>query len=116
MPLRVSLVPPDLEITTVSVVAKRPCSVASTRSMPSGSVLSKKWGRSLSWLVPSASATSSGPSAEPPMPMVKMSVKAPPWPTIFPVCTSRANASTLATTSRISLRSSVGARRASRSQ
>jgi hypothetical protein len=49
IPLRVSFVPPDFEITTVSV-AGRPPSVAaireSSRAMPSGSVLSKKNGRS----------------------------------------------------------------------
>src|SRR5438270_564657 len=42
MPLRVSLVPPDFEITMVSVSSRCPSSRASTRSNPSGSVLSQK--------------------------------------------------------------------------
>ena len=41
----------------------------STRSKPSGSVLSRKCGRMRSARPPSASATSCGPSAEPPMPI-----------------------------------------------
>ena len=67
MPLRVSGVPPDLEMTTTRVSASGSCS--STRSMPSGSVLSRK--RMAKPLPGSASATSSGPKAEPPMPMTK---------------------------------------------
>ena len=78
MPLRVSFVPPDLEITTVSVAARPPSVAAiraSSRAMPSGSVLSKKNGRSGSRGEPSASATNCGPSAEPPMPMTRRFVK-----------------------------------------
>ena len=78
IPLRVSFVPPDFEITTVSV-AGRPPSVAaireSSRARPSGSVLSKKNGRSGSRGEPSASATNCGPSAEPPMPTTRRFVK-----------------------------------------
>ncbi len=47
----------------------------SSRSMPSGSVLSKKNGRSGSRGEPSASATNCGPSAEPPMPTTRRFVK-----------------------------------------
>ena len=45
MPLRVSGVPPLLEVTTQSVSPSRPGQASSMRAMPSGSVLSKKWTR-----------------------------------------------------------------------
>ncbi len=53
MPLRVSFVPPDFEMTTVSVLATPPAAPirSITRAMPSGSVLSKKCGVSLSFAV-----------------------------------------------------------------
>ena len=43
MPLRVSTVPPDFEITTTSVCAELAAEPVEHESMPSGSVLSKKW-------------------------------------------------------------------------
>ena len=67
MPLRVSGVPPDLEMTTTSVSSSGRDS--STLYMPSGSVLSRK--NMSSPAAGMASATSSGPRAEPPMPMTR---------------------------------------------
>ena len=62
MPLRVSLVPPDLEMMMQSVLFKSLPIVAKTRSIPSGSVLSKKYGFSLSVRgSPKAWATNCGP-------------------------------------------------------
>jgi len=75
MPLRVSGVPPDLETTSTSVLLSLPFKPRSVRAMPSGSVLSRKWTRISSLLVPKQSATSCGPSAEPPMPTSSRSVK-----------------------------------------
>ncbi len=67
--MRVSGVPPLLEATTQSVSRSRPPSRRSTRSIPSGSVLSMKSTRSLSVAgSPSASATNIGPRADPPIP------------------------------------------------
>ncbi len=117
MPLRVSFVPPDFEITTVSVSPNFPWSASSTRSMPSGSVLSMKHGFKRSRDEPSAAATNSGPSAEPPMPMTSRREKFPAAPRTRPWCTSAANclmAVTVSTTARVMV--SSGARDASRSQ
>ena len=61
MPLRVSLVPPLLEMTTVRVRARPSPMASKTRSMPSGSVLSRKNGRIRSPAEPSASAHELGP-------------------------------------------------------
>ena len=90
MPLRVSTVPPDLEITTTSVRLSWPPISFSTRSMPSGSVLSKKWTRIRSrppLSRPSAELTNCGPSAEPPMPTTSSSRNFPAGPAISPLCT-----------------------------
>ena len=71
-----------------------PSSRSSTRAMPSGSVLSMKWTAILSVPgSPSASATNSGPSAEPPMPIESNCVNLPAFGgLISPACTSAANA------------------------
>ncbi len=105
IPLRVSFVPPDFEITTVSV-SGRPPSVAamreSSRAMPSGSVLSKKNGRSGSRGEPSASATNCGPSAEPPIPTARRFVKRPAFSgATRPAWTAEANSSIRASVPRI---------------
>ena len=61
--------PPDLEITRLSVFPNPAPIARCVRSIPSGSVLSRKNTRILSSAAPSASAASCGPRAEPPMPI-----------------------------------------------
>lgn len=91
IPLRVSGVPPDLEMTTASVSPSCPSSAASVRSIPSGSVLSKKNSCILSFLGhPSASATNCGPRAEPPMPMTRQFLNLPVAPVMLPLCAAAA--------------------------
>ncbi len=94
MPLRVSTVPPDFEITTTRVRRSWLPISFRTRSIPSGSVLSKKWTRILSrpalrrlsaWL------TNCGPSAEPPMPITSSSRNFPAGPEISPLWIFAAN-------------------------
>ena len=71
IPLRVSFVPPDFEMTITSVSSRASFNFPHTRSKPSGSVLSKKNASIGSLAFPRASATNWGPSAEPPIPMSK---------------------------------------------
>ena len=118
IPLAASGVPPDLEITSTKVVLRRSPKRSSTKSMPSGSELSIKlilrgtsaWAR--------ACATNCGPSAEPPIPMDKISVNfgaVGGW--MFPVWTFWVNSSMRSRVSVISLRNSfVGASSGDRSQ
>src|SRR5438876_559434 len=81
----VSFVPPDLETTTTSVWGRRSSSLSKTRSNPSGSVLSKKKMSIGSRADPSASATSCGPSAEPPIPISSTCLNRSPFSAaIFP--------------------------------
>ena len=70
IPLRVSLVPPDFEMTIQSVLSRFDLTLSITLSIPSGSVLSKNhiFMRSFFGL-PSACETNCGPKADPPMPM-----------------------------------------------
>ena len=118
MPLRGSGVEPDLEMTSTSVDLSFEPRWSRTRRMPSGSVLSRKCILSLSRRTPSASATSSGPRADPPMPMESTSVKrAAEGGVISLAWTARANAFTSPMVRAISLvSSSVGARCGARSQ
>ena len=118
MPLRDSLVPPDLEMTTTSVRPRLPPIWARTFSMPSGSVLSKKCGRIGFSGVQSASATSCGPSADPPMPTTRRSVNfSPVAERIFPAWTAAAKFKIDFSVERIaSFSSLVGASEALRSQ
>ena len=119
MPLRVSFVPPDFEITTDErVLAGRRRFSSRTRSKPSGSVLSKKKMSIGSRAEPSASAMNCGPSAEPPMPMSRTCSNGLPFgAAIRPTCTSAANFLIRSFVSSISARSSsLGASCGSRSQ
>ena len=115
IPLRVSGVPPDFEITSTSVSASS--SVASVSSMPCGSVLSKNaMGILAFW--PMAWVTSCGPSAEPPMPMSRICLNGAPFAArTAPVWTLPANSFSALSGSVIAAFSSgVGARSALRSQ
>ena len=118
MPLRVSLVPPLLEMTTTSVVQSRSLNASKRRSNPSGSVLSKKWIFIVSAEEPSASATNCGPSADPPMPTTSTSVNfLPPGAATPPECTAAAKRPIAAFVSSMALRnSSLGASAGVRSQ
>ena len=118
MPLRVSGVPPDLETTRTSVLLSLLRRLLSVRAMPSGSVLSRKWTRILSLFVPRQSATSWGPSAEPPIPTCRMSVNFfADCGVVLPVCIFFANCLMLLRVLVMSLAMSfVGAVEASRSQ
>jgi hypothetical protein len=118
MPLRVSLVAPDFEMTTVNVRPRSPPISAKVRSMPSGSVLSKKKGRIGSSGEPRAPVTNIGPSAEPPMPTRSILVNlGAPAGRILPVCTSEANARMRARVSVMASRiAAVGASDGFRSQ
>ena len=93
MALRVSAVPPDLDTTRDKVLPSPPVRLIFLRmvSQPAGSVLSKKNVVSL-LSVPSASYTSCGPSAEPPMPMMRRFSNRPPeGGATFPWWTSSAS-------------------------
>ncbi len=85
IPFRVSLVPPDLDITITSVLFRLFLIFSRSISLPSGSVLSKNTNLSLFVLgFPKAWPTNCGPKADPPMPMRRRFSKFPPSPFILP--------------------------------
>jgi len=75
IPFRVSFVPPDFETTMTSVCGSPSPILSSTRSKPSGSVLSKKKMSIGSSGEPRAADTNCGPNAEPPIPMYSRCLK-----------------------------------------
>ena len=118
MPLRVSFVPPDFEMTMTKVDAISSPIFAKTRSNPSGSVLSKKKMSAGSFDEPRASAMNCGPSAEPPIPISKRCANFfCDSDVMTPRCTSAANFLMRAFVSSISARScGLGASCGSRNQ
>ena len=115
MPLRVSGVPPDFEMTMARVVGSFAAIDSMVLSMPAGSELSKKL---MDILDPArASATSCGPRALPPMPMMSRWSKADPLgAAISPRWIFAAKACTSAISSRIVTPRAPGASAELRSQ